>query len=419
MSFGYSVGDFVGLTQLVWKTVQNSRKACGEHGELTREVENLHLVLRRIEQEATKPNSLFHGTKDDGNTTQELKTAIAGCHRNLRILDRTLEKYNALSDNARAGKRFWNQVRFGNGEMADLNGLRAKISTYTSAIVVFLNLLSMSSQGRVEQQMDQQGSELRKMRQSLNWITATLSSRSEGSVLSTRAGDDKAVWKELRRELDKEGYSSSIIMTHKSTIMDYIKELGDRGVLDRGVLDEIVPLEEASDTEPVPAEGSPAAILSPISNTPPEAVSKTAINDDQSEAHPKIRIFASHRTIGSFIVRIDGWEFPRWIYCDDGFVYFQVSTCYPCSVCEYRIASLHVAIRENNRSQIENSETEGDDLQRNASCAIVKGEDQEAFFVFQYTGSKTTQDIAKYLSARLGLHLTVKRGMRNAIRLPV
>jgi hypothetical protein len=78
-----------------------------------------------------------------------------------------------------------------------------------------------------------------------------------------------------------------------------------------------------------------------------------------------------------------------------------------------------VAIRENNRSQIENSETEGDDLQRNASCAIVKGEDQEAFFVFQYTGSKTTQDIAKYLSARLGLHITVKRGMRNAIRLPV
>jgi len=173
----------------------------------------------------------------------------------------------------------------------------------------------------------------------------------------------------------------------------------------------IVPLEEVSDTEPVPAQGSPAAILSPTSNIPPEPGSKRAINDDRSDVHPKIRTLTSHRTIASFIVKIDGWEFPRWIYCDDGFVYFQVSNCYPCSVCEYRITSLHVAIRKYNHSQVENSEIKGgDDLQRNASYSIMEGEDREAFFVFQYTGSKTPQDIAKYLSARLGLHITVKQG---------
>lgn len=417
MSFGYSVGDLLGLTQLAWKTVQNSRKACGEHDELTRGVKSLHFVLRRVEREATKPNSLFNGTKDDDNTTEELKTAIAECHRILRILDEILEKYNALSDSARAGRKLWSKVRFGNGEMADLNGLRVKMSTYTSGIVVFLNLLSMSSQGRVEQQMDRQGFELREMRQSLNWITASLSSRSEGSVLSTHAGDDKAVWKELRRELIGEGYSSSIITTHKGTIMDYVKELGDRGVLD-----EIVPPEEAPpsvDTESVPAEDSSAAISSPISNLPPEAGSKKAINDDRSKAHPKIGTFASHRTVDSFSVRIVGWELPRSVCFDSGFVYFQVSTCYPCSVCESRITSLHAAIRENNRSQIENSKAEGrDHLQRNASYTIVEG-DQEAFFVFQYIGSKIPQDIAKYLSRRLGLYITVKRGYGNAIQLPI
>lgn len=226
MSFGYSVGDLLGLTQLAWKTVQNSRKACGEYDELTREVKSLHFVLRRVEQEATKPNSLFNGTKDDDNTTKELKTAIAECHRILRILDEILEKYNALSDSARAGRKLWSKVRFGNGEMADLNGLRVKMSTYTSSIVVFLNLLSMSSQGRVEQQMDRQGFELREMRQSLNWITASLSSRSEGSVLSTHAGDNKAVWKELRRELIREGYSSSIIRRTKVPLWIMSKNLG-------------------------------------------------------------------------------------------------------------------------------------------------------------------------------------------------
>ncbi|KAF4636410.1 hypothetical protein G7Y89_g1674 [Cudoniella acicularis] len=356
MSFGYSVGDFIGLTQLVWKTVQNSRKACGEHGELTHEVKSLYLVLRRVEQEATKPNSLFNGMKDDDDTTKELKTAISGCHQILQILDQILEKYNALSDCARTGEKLWSKVRFGNGEMVDLDGLRAKMSTYMSGIVVFLNLLSMSSQGRVEQQMDRQGSELRQMRQSLNWITATLSSRSEGSVLSTHAGDDKAAWKELRRELIAEGYSSSIIMIHKNTIMDYVKELGDRGVLD-----EMVPLEEVPDTESIPAEASSAAISSPISNLPPEAKPMNSINDNRSEAPPKTRPFASYRTLDSFSVRIDGWELPRWICSDDGSVYFEVSTCYPCSICESRITSLHTAIRKNNRSLIENSEVEGGD----------------------------------------------------------
>ena len=54
MSFGYSVGDAVLITQLAWKTVQNARKACGEHDELTREVLSLHVVLSRLEQEVEK-----------------------------------------------------------------------------------------------------------------------------------------------------------------------------------------------------------------------------------------------------------------------------------------------------------------------------------------------------------------------------
>jgi hypothetical protein len=423
MSFGYSVADLVGLTQLAWKTVQNSRKACGEHGELTREVKSLHFVLRRAEQEASKPNSVFNETKHNDNATEELKTAIAGCHQILRILDEILEKYNALSDSAKVGRRLWSKVRFGNGEMADLNELRVKMLTYTSGIIMFLNLLSMSSQGRVEQEMDRQGLELRQMRQSLNWITASLSSRSEGSVLSTHPGDDKTVWKELRRELIGEGYSSSIIATHKTTIMDYVKELGDRGVLD-----DIVPLEDAPpsvDTELVPAEGSWATVSSPMSNLLPDARSKSskkAINDERSEVDPEIRTFDSHCTVDSFSVRINGWELPRSVYVDGGFVYFQVSTCHPCSLCEFRITSLHAAIRKNNRSQIENSETKGQDhLQRNASYTVVtvlEG-DREAFFVFQYTGSKMPQDIVEYLSRRLGLNITVERGYGNAKQFPV
>jgi hypothetical protein len=79
MSFGYSVGELLGLTQLAWKTVQNTRKACGEHDELTREGTSLHFVLRRVEQEAAKPDSVFNRTND--GTNEELGILLKAVER--------------------------------------------------------------------------------------------------------------------------------------------------------------------------------------------------------------------------------------------------------------------------------------------------------------------------------------------------
>ena len=60
MSFGYSVGDFVLLTQLAWRSLQNARRACGEHDELAREASSLHVILQRLEIEVSKPHSIFN-----------------------------------------------------------------------------------------------------------------------------------------------------------------------------------------------------------------------------------------------------------------------------------------------------------------------------------------------------------------------
>jgi len=40
------------------------------------------------------------------------------------------------------------------------------------------------------------------------------------------------VWREFRRELVRQGYSSSVLRKNKHNIMAYVKELGDRGILD-------------------------------------------------------------------------------------------------------------------------------------------------------------------------------------------
>ena len=232
MSFGFSVGDAVLLVQLAWKTVQTSRKACGEHDELTRELSSLHVVIRRLEREAAKPESPLN--RPDDHCEEELSAIVGGCEKVLKVLNSVLGKYNTLSEKERSTRKLWQRVRFGNGELADMRDLREKLTYYTSALSLFVNMISMGYIGRVEQQMETAGGDVRAIRIAVNGITAHLMSASnrEGSVLTTYADDDKAVWKEFRRALVAEGFSSSIIRKRKGLIKAYINELGHRGLFD-------------------------------------------------------------------------------------------------------------------------------------------------------------------------------------------
>jgi len=240
MSFGFSVGDFVILTQLAYNIVQNSRKACGAHSGLTREVTSLHIVLQCLQGEVEKPNSLINRT-DDGRL-DELQTIVKGCDRILKVIDQVLKKYDGMSNEKKRVTRFKLKVRFGNGEMKDIEMIRQELATYTSAITLFLNLLSLGSQGKVEEHMVKNREELGELRQSLNWITAMLQASSgnrEGSILTSYGDDDKAIWKQFRRELLKEGFSSHKLRTHKGLIKDYVIELGVRGALDVWNVEEV------------------------------------------------------------------------------------------------------------------------------------------------------------------------------------
>jgi hypothetical protein len=93
----------------------------------TRDVAGLHAVLRRLEDQATKPESLL-GRQDDSRK-EDLSISIEGCSKVLSILDNILEKYHALSEDKRAEKRLWTKIKFWNGEMQDLSELRVEIST--------------------------------------------------------------------------------------------------------------------------------------------------------------------------------------------------------------------------------------------------------------------------------------------------
>lgn len=244
MSFGYSVGDAVVLTRLAWKIVQNSRKACGEHDELTREVLSLHIVLKRLEHEYSKADSPLNRSSDTYN--EDLQVIARGCERVLRVLDTILKKYNRLSGEDKSWRKLWQKITFGNGQVADIQALRSKIVTHTSAMLLFLDMVSLGSVGRIEQQMSAAGGELQEIKVAVHDIAARLTSKchDQGSVLTSYTNDDKAVWKEFRRELLRGGFASSNLKRNKSLIVAYIKELGDRGLFDDNYSGDLKSVEE-------------------------------------------------------------------------------------------------------------------------------------------------------------------------------
>lgn len=181
MSFGYGFSDATLLVQLAWDTFQSTRQACGEYNELTKEVSSMHKVLQRLHRELAEPQSILH--RSDNERVNELQEVVAGCEGILRVIDSTVKKYNPLGDNNKSGKKLWQRIKFGNGEVQDLAGLRLKLSTHTSAISMMITLCQSSSQGRMEEKLTNVGGDLEGIRSKVDWIAAKMAAQNiDGTV---------------------------------------------------------------------------------------------------------------------------------------------------------------------------------------------------------------------------------------------
>ncbi|KAL8999142.1 MAG: hypothetical protein Q9169_001921 [Polycauliona sp. 2 TL-2023] len=250
MSFGWSATDIALLVQLAYKTTQGARAACGKYDELSQETSSLHTVLNCLHFKVTKPVSSMNRQASYG---RELESIATGCKEVLSQLDKILVKYNALSEQERSARRLWKKIRFTGGVVVDVAELRSRVTYYTSALSLFLNLVSVGTLGAVETKMDQAGGDLQDIKAAVNRITASLlaTGRQEDSVLTTYTNDDKDAWRELRRGLHQAGFRDSVVRKHMNTIMAYVKELNDKGVLEVGT-DEASPQAQNAPTAPDP-----------------------------------------------------------------------------------------------------------------------------------------------------------------------
>lgn len=228
--FGYSISDVIAFGEFVYKVVKNSRKACGEHDELTSEVSAFHVALKHLETEIKRPASPLthpHGT-DHGLVLTDL---VHDSRKLLENLDNILVKYNALSEPERSVKKIEKMIRFGNGEMADLGEYRAKLASFKETMSLHLQLAAAGTMGRVERQMIDAGCVLKEIKTAVDGITKSRSTY-EGSILTTYAGDDKAVWRGFRRDLIGGGFLSADVEKYKPLIKAFVQKLGDRRLPD-------------------------------------------------------------------------------------------------------------------------------------------------------------------------------------------
>ena len=237
MSFGYSVGDIITLIQLTTRTYNGWKNACGKYGDITSNLAVLQTLLIRIEAEAQAPNSLIaRNTEDFGGW----ETLYKSCHTLVVELEEVLDKYKSLGTNRRKN---WDRIRLGN---RNLDGLNGRLVRKTASLSAYISVLGISSQARVEnevfpellQKIDHMATQMRRGNSSIR------------SVLTTYEDDDKAIWREFRRELIGTGIRSREIHKYSAALKTYLSRLQRDGLLDEEApleRDEEVPLKRGED----------------------------------------------------------------------------------------------------------------------------------------------------------------------------
>jgi hypothetical protein len=75
--------------------------------------------------------------------------------------------------------------------------------------------------------------DLPEMRNTINKLAAEMrAGKREGSVMTAYEDDDPGIWREFRRELIKEGYSSDSIRKYRTQLKGHLQALHADGLLD-------------------------------------------------------------------------------------------------------------------------------------------------------------------------------------------
>jgi hypothetical protein len=97
--------------------------------------------------------------------------------------------------------------------MDTLGAIRVKLISHKSSLTLFLDQIQLHQSGKLATTLDSHGGQLDVILDKVDSIAARMGQNS-GSIM-TYDDDDKEVWKQFRRELVAEGFSSDVLTQHK------------------------------------------------------------------------------------------------------------------------------------------------------------------------------------------------------------
>jgi hypothetical protein len=220
MSFGFSTSDIVNLVQLTTQAYNNWKKACGEYTEITGQLRSLNVILGRLNKEAKAPDSLFQRENADHTDYTEL---LENSKTTVTQLNNVIIQFKSLG---RSRRNNWDRLRLAD---KDLAGIRLKLDLHVSFFSAYLSTIGVSALGRLEQNVK----DLHGMKDAIDQLAADIrEGRREGSVMTAYENDDQAIWREFRRDLISEGFSSESIRRYKRQLKHHLRVLQEGGLLD-------------------------------------------------------------------------------------------------------------------------------------------------------------------------------------------
>lgn len=129
MSFGFSVGDFLAVTELAWNLYRYcyviARGAPQEFQHLVQEIATLSQSIQLLQEEAKNPNSTLVRSGDD--RIRMVREMIKRLEVTLKELEVYAKKYAKLGDTARAKrKQIWDKFKW-SVDASSLDSLRNKV----------------------------------------------------------------------------------------------------------------------------------------------------------------------------------------------------------------------------------------------------------------------------------------------------
>lgn len=213
MAFGSNPGDIIVVLDLTRRLYRQCKNASAEHFEISREIRGLHTVLKDLRYEVEAPESLLN--RDRALYARDLAPLVADCRVTLKELDELVRKYEGRREEERGARGpSWNQIRFGSWEMDQLGSIRMRLINHKTSIMVLLDTIQLHESSRIDAALDTHDGELDAILDQVDKIAARMGQRT-GSLMAAYDDDEKEVWRNFRRELIAEGFSSDVLAQHQ------------------------------------------------------------------------------------------------------------------------------------------------------------------------------------------------------------